>query len=165
MLRMQRMLVLVAGILLPLAACGDGPPLLAPADELLPPLDMQLVVLSAGPGGAYGARVLREQQSCFLPAVAADGTVYPLADWPCEVQLTLTRNREDVANGRISAIVPNESGRAVRLAFGDPAPIPCWIEFDTDGDGTPDIVRETTKYAGIISAYGRIQISCHFSDT
>jgi hypothetical protein len=153
---------LLAGMLL--VACGEATPL-APPDVGTPQGDALLSVQSAATNGGYGARVLREHQLCFLPAVAPDGSVYPLEDWPCEVQLVLTRNRDEVANGWIRATVPNESGRAVRMTFGNPEPIPCWIEFDTDGDGNPDVLRLTTKYTMTISATGRLHLSCHFRDT
>jgi hypothetical protein len=158
-----------------LVACGDrssSQTPLAPTDlashlnpQLSPPPVAAGQSLAAQTSaGGYGARVLREEQLCFLPGIAADGTVFPLDDVPCEVQITLTNNRKGGANGWIKAVVPNESGRPFRATFADPPHLPCFIVFDSDGDGTYDIRMTTSQYVAIISASGQTSLTCHFPE-
>ena len=122
-------------------------------------------VQNGGSPHDWGARILREEQGCVLPGIASDGTSYPLFDIPCDVQLVLTRNGQDVANSMVRATVPNEYGRAVTLRFGNPGPIRCFVNFDTDNDGTPDIFRETARYQLTVSASGRLRLNCQFPET
>lgn len=141
----------------------------APSALAMTPADTQAASTAQVPAirlavnGTLGAQVFRERQLCFLLGIAADGTPYPLDNVPCEVQLVLTQNGRDIGSAFIKAVVPNESGRVLKLPLaGNPSPRPCVIEVDSDGDGTPDLFRQTTQYTATVSVSGRLHFSCQF---
>jgi hypothetical protein len=111
----------------------------------------------AAKDGAWVIGMVKDD--CLLPAVAPDGSVYPVFGATCSVRFAVTSNERGSAVVLFSGTVPNESGRAVQVTIDTPPGIPCFYE-----NVDPPYSGSTTDYLFNISASGQFRGVCHVPD-
>lgn len=137
---------------LALLACSEAT---APPERDQPaPAQVETAVANAN-GGAW---MIRDDGCIALPAVDADGNIFPFFDPPCSVHVIDTRNGNGNAHAVFKGTTVNEFGRAVQARY-DPVTAPIMCSFLTASG-----VVFTTKVQFTITPKGKVSGVCHVPD-